>query len=143
MWFRLIPRPRVGGPRRPWRKGLTIPCVRSAAVSGLGITSQGTTGLHGRMARGGHGLHELSPGPAMPNPTTACGSLPAPLYTPRRTSMQVWGKTRQPAGYWDSCAAATSCSYLSCCSDFSGNERRRRGISWVPDDARRGKKRKS
>jgi hypothetical protein len=28
---------------------------------------------HKRMARGGHGLHKVSPGPAMPNPSTPFG----------------------------------------------------------------------
>jgi hypothetical protein len=28
---------------------------------------------HGRMARGGHRLPKISPGPAMPNPPTPCG----------------------------------------------------------------------
>jgi len=29
--------------------------------------------LHGRMARGGHGLPKVSLGPAMPNPFITCG----------------------------------------------------------------------
>ena len=28
---------------------------------------------HGRMARGGHGLPKVSPGPAMPNQSIPCG----------------------------------------------------------------------
>jgi hypothetical protein len=28
---------------------------------------------HGRMARGGHGIPKVSPGPAMPDPSTPCG----------------------------------------------------------------------
>jgi hypothetical protein len=30
---------------------------------------------HGRMARGGHGLPKVSPGPAMPYPSTPCGRV--------------------------------------------------------------------
>jgi hypothetical protein len=72
--------------------------------------------LHGRMARGSHGLPKVSLGPAMPYPSTPCGRTtpetalwpfqgwptlrvgglrPSPtlLYTPRRTPM-TWDNAR-------------------------------------------------
>jgi hypothetical protein len=44
-------------------------------------------GMHGRMARGGHGLLKVSPGPTMPDPTTpetTLRQLGTFRYTPMR-----------------------------------------------------------
>jgi hypothetical protein len=72
---------------------------------------------HGRMARGGHGLFRVSPGPAMPYPSKPCGrAIPetnvrpfqgcrvacppssTPLHTSRRMPMlrSGWGKVGKP-----------------------------------------------
>jgi hypothetical protein len=51
------------------------------------------TWTHGRKARGDHGLPKVSPGPAIPYPSTPCPAgdlLPSstPLETPRRSPMK-------------------------------------------------------
>jgi hypothetical protein len=43
-------------------------------------------GIHGRMARGGHGLPKSSPGLVMPNPSTPCGRA-----TPETASWPLQG----------------------------------------------------
>jgi hypothetical protein len=77
----------------------------------LYVTAAGNT--HGRMAKGGHGLPKLSPGPAMPDHFMPCGRAtpnmavsrvarpqaerPAAIFTlleiPRRMPMEILSTT--------------------------------------------------
>jgi hypothetical protein len=53
-----------------------LPPLKPHAVRLTGsspATSRGLADNHGRMVRGGHGLSKVSPGPAIPNPSTPCG----------------------------------------------------------------------
>jgi hypothetical protein len=74
---------RAGG-LRPSSTPLDTPChtgvveaasrrCRGRVGTDLAVTSHGYDFCNGRMARGGHGLLKVSPGPAMPDPSTPCG----------------------------------------------------------------------
>jgi hypothetical protein len=45
----------------------------SKSLAGKGQSQVGVESEHVRMARGVHGLPKVSPGPAMPYPSTPCG----------------------------------------------------------------------
>jgi hypothetical protein len=82
-----------------------------------------------RMTRGGHGLSEVSPGPAMPDPSKPCGRA-----TPETTLQlfQVW-PAGQAGGLWPS---STPLDAVRPCSSILWQGKIVSGIRWFATGGR-------